>query len=142
MHVQNSELYFSHFSMKRKQFHACKFSLCSQYISELGMWNIQKLIEFQTLKFDTTGSSIYMWTHSFNLTCSHERSPSNFKTSFICYYTEFYFEVYNSFLGQLAQKWRLVKVLSPKQKYLEKVHFTSLTDYNLIFFANFGLAAT
>ena len=49
-----------------------------------------------------TGSFIYIGTHSFNLTCSHDRYPSNFKTTFICYYKELSFEVYNFFLSQQA----------------------------------------
>ena len=48
-----------------------------------------------------TGCAIKNGTHSFNHKCSHDRNPSNFKTTFICYYTELSFEVYNSFLGQL-----------------------------------------
>ena len=51
---------------------------------------------------DCTGWSIKNGSHSFNHTCSHDRNPSNFKTVFICYYTELSFEVYNAFLGQLA----------------------------------------
>ena len=81
----------------------------------------------------TTGSSIYIGTHSFNLTCSHDRYPSNFKTTFICYYTELSFEVYNFFLSQQAQKWGVIKVPSPKQGCLKKVHFTSLMRNNLNF---------
>ena len=57
---------------------------------------------FFTLSLWITGSSIYIGTHSFNLTCSHDRYPSNFKTTFICYYTELSFEVYNFFLSQQA----------------------------------------
>ena len=49
-----------------------------------------------------TGCSIKIQSHSFNHTCSQDRNPSNFKTTFICYYTELSFEVYTSFLGQLA----------------------------------------
>ena len=49
-----------------------------------------------------TGCAIKIGTHSFNLTCSHDTYPSNFKTTFICYYTELSFEVYNFLLGQLA----------------------------------------
>ena len=49
-----------------------------------------------------TGCAIKNGTHSFNHTCSHDRNPSNFKTTFICFYIELSFEVYNSFLGQLA----------------------------------------
>ena len=75
-----------------------------------------------------------MWTHFFNLTY-----PSNFKTAFIFYNAELYFEVFNFFLGQLAQNWRIVKVLSPKQKYLEKVSFASLTGYYLNFLPTLDL---
>ena len=86
-----------------------------------------------------TGCAIKNWSHTFNHTCSHDRNPSNFKSAFICYLSELSFEVYNSFLGQLAKKWGVIKVWSPKQKCLEKVHFTSLAGYNLNFFANFEL---
>ena len=55
------------------------------------------------------------------------------KLQLIYFYTELSFEVYNSFLGQLAQKWGVIKVQRLKQKCLEKVHFTSLKDYNLTF---------
>ena len=48
------------------------------------------------------GCAIKIGTHSFDLTCSQDRYSSNFKTKFICYYAELSFEVYNSFLGQLA----------------------------------------
>ena len=51
------------------------------------------------------------------------------------------FEVCNVFLGQLAWKWQVIKVQSPK-KYMEKMDFTSLTGYNLNFPINFGHAAT
>ena len=85
----------------------------------------------------STGCSIKIRPHSFNHTCSHDKNTFNFKTVFIYHNTELYFEVLNSFIGQLAQKCRVVKVLSPKQKYLEMVHFTSLTGYNLIFFCKF-----
>ena len=84
-----------------------------------------------TLKDVCTGCAIKNWSQSFNLKCSHDRNPSNFKNTFICYYTELSFEVYTSFLGQLAQKWGVVKVESPKQEYLKKVHFTSLTGNDL-----------
>ena len=49
-----------------------------------------------------TGWPIKIRRHSFNHPCSHDRNTSNFKTIFIYYYTELSFEVYNSFLGQLA----------------------------------------
>ena len=52
-----------------------------------------------------------------------------------------FFEVCNVFLGQLAWKWQVIKVQSPK-KYMEKMDFTSLTGYNLNFPINFGHAAT
>ena len=81
----------------------------------------------------STGCAIKNWSHSFNHTCSHDRNPSNFKTTFICYYTELSFEVYNFFLSQQAQKWGVIKVPSPKQGYLKKVHFTSLMRNNLNF---------
>ena len=51
------------------------------------------------------------------------------------------FEVCNNFPGQLAWKWQVIKVQSPK-KYMEKMDFTSLTCYNLSFPINFGHAAT
>ena len=86
-----------------------------------------------------TGCAIKNWSHTFNHTCSHARNPFNFKSAFICYLSELSFEVYNFFLGQLAKKWGVIKVWSPKQKCLEKVHFTSLAGYNLNFFANFEL---
>ena len=84
-----------------------------------------------------TGWAIKNGTHSFNQTCSHFRYPSNFKTTFIFYYTELSFEVCNSFLGQLSQTWGVVKVKSSKQKRLTRVHFASLTDNNLKFSAIF-----
>ena len=80
-----------------------------------------------------TGLPIKICSHSFNLTCSHDRDPSNLKTSFICLYTELSFIVYNSFLRQLTWKWGVVKVRSLKQKCLEEVSFTSLTGSNLNF---------
>ena len=49
-----------------------------------------------------TGCAIKIGTQSFDLTRSCDRYPSNFKITSICYYTELPFEVYNSFLGQLA----------------------------------------
>ena len=49
-----------------------------------------------------TGCAIKNWSHTFNHTCSNDRNPSNFKTNFICYYTELSYDVYNSSLGQLA----------------------------------------
>ena len=49
-----------------------------------------------------TGWAIKNGSHCFNLTCSHDRKTSNFKTTFIFYHTELSFEVYDSFLGQLA----------------------------------------
>ena len=49
-----------------------------------------------------TGCTIKNWTHSFNHTCSHGRNAFNFKSTFICYYTELSFEVYNFFLSQQA----------------------------------------
>ena len=52
--------------------------------------------------FRHTGCDLKNWTHSFNHKCSHDRNPSNFRNSFICYHAELSFEVYNSFLGQLA----------------------------------------
>ena len=51
------------------------------------------------------------------------------------------FEVCNIFRGQLAWKWQVIKVQSPK-KCMEKMDFTSLTGYNLNFPINFGHAAT
>ena len=86
-----------------------------------------------------TGCAIKNWSHTFNHTCSHARNPFNFKSAFICYLSELSFEVYNFFLGQLAKIWGVIKVWSPKQKCLEKVHFTSLAGYNLNCFANFEL---
>ena len=49
-----------------------------------------------------TGWPIKIRPHSFNLIFSHDRVPSNFKTAFNCYYTDLSFEIYDSFLGQLA----------------------------------------
>ena len=49
-----------------------------------------------------TGCAIKNGTHSFNYTPSHDRNLSNLKLTFICFYTELSFEVYNSCLGQLA----------------------------------------
>ena len=96
---------------------------------------------FQQLRLQAlrlhTGWTIKNWSHSFNHICSHDRNPSNFKSTFICYNTELSFEVYDSFLGQRAQKWGVIKVQSSKQKSLKKVHFTSLTGNNLIFSAIF-----
>ena len=53
----------------------------------------------------TTGCAIKNWTHwthYFNLTESRDRNSSNFKATFIYYYTELSFEVRNSLFGQLA----------------------------------------
>ena len=36
---------------------------------------------------------------------SHDKNPSNFKSTFIYYCIGLSFEVYNSSLGQLAKKW-------------------------------------
>ena len=94
-----------------------------------------KFLENQFTSY--TGCAIKNWWHSFNHTCSHDRNPSNFKTAFICYYTELSFEVYNFLLGQLAYKWEVIKVWSSKQKSLKKVYFTSLTGNNLNFSAIF-----
>ena len=49
-----------------------------------------------------TGCSIKIQLHYFNLTSSHKRSTSKFKTTFIYYYIGLSFELYNSFLGQLV----------------------------------------
>ena len=54
------------------------------------------------LDFYSTGCAIKIWMHYFNLTESNDRNSSNFITTFIYYYTELSFQVYNSFLGQLA----------------------------------------
>ena len=57
-----------------------------------------------------TGWAIKNWSHSFNHTFSHDKNPSNFNSAFICYLSELSFKVYNSFLGQLAKKWGVIKV--------------------------------
>ena len=46
--------------------------------------------------------SMKIQSHYFNLTSSHKRDTSNFKTIFIYYYIGLSFEVDNSFLGQLV----------------------------------------
>ena len=51
-----------------------------------------------------TGCAIKNWTHTLNYACSHNRNPSNFKTTIIYYYTELSFEVYNTFLGHPSLK--------------------------------------
>ena len=85
--------------------------------------------------FRTTGCAIKNGTHCFNQTYSQDRNVCNFKTTFICYYTELSFEVYDAFLGQLAQKWGVVKAQSLKQIDLKKVHFISLIGNNFEFSA-------
>ena len=52
--------------------------------------------------WDCTGSAIKNRTHYLNHACSHDRNPSNFKSTFRYYHTELSFEVYNIFLDQLA----------------------------------------
>ena len=37
-----------------------------------------------------------------NFTCLNDSNPYKFSATLICYYTEFSFEVYNSFQGQVA----------------------------------------
>ena len=108
-----------------------KWCFCNIY-SYLCILHLQKNVYH-------TGCSIKIQSHYSNHTSSHKRNTSKFKTTFIYYYIELSFEVYNSFLGQLAYKWGVIKFQSPKQKCLEKVHLTSLTGYTLNFLTNFGL---
>ena len=53
--------------------------------------------------------------HYFNLTGSHEKNPSNYKAVFIYSDIGLSFEVYNSFLPQLASELRAVESGSPEQ---------------------------
>ena len=62
---------------------------------------------------------------------------SNSKTTFICYYAELSFEIYKSSQGQLASKWGVIEVWSPKQKSMEKVQFTSHMGNDLYFPTSF-----
>ena len=88
----------------------------------------------------STGCSLKIQTHFFDLTSSPNRKHFNFKTAFNCYNMGLFSEVCNVFLGQLAWKWQVIKFQSPK-KYIEKTDFTSLTGDNLTFPINFGHAA-
>ena len=51
------------------------------------------------IRGNCTGCAIKNWSPSLYHTYSNDRNPFNFKTTFICYYSELSFEVYSSFLG-------------------------------------------
>ena len=87
-----------------------------------------------------TGLPIKIHAHYFDLKSSHERNHSNFNTTYIYYCMGLSFDAYNFFLGQLVQKWQIVKSLNYKKESLEKIRFTNFTGYNLNFLIIFGLA--
>ena len=88
---------------------------------------------FPTFVYENTGWPIKIHPNSFNLTCSHDRNTSNFKTAFICYYTELSFEVYNFFLGQLAQKWQVIKIQHTKKKMFYCDLLSKIDVFQLLF---------
>ena len=72
-----------------------QFSLnCSKFVE-----SVQQKVY---LTYVCTGCAIKIGTHYFNLSGSHDVNSSNFIATFIYFFTELSFEVYNSFLGPLA----------------------------------------
>ena len=87
----------------------------------------------------TTGFSIYMWTHSFILTCSHNRYPTHFKTAFKYYYT--YLLNYETlFLVNWLTNGKSSK-FEVQNKNVRRRCILLVWQVTIWFFANFGLVA-